>query len=251
MSHTPVFSFLFFAVALNAQPIQFQSIVHQGSVLAGYTFPPDTIISAASLNDAGEAAFAIRSSVGAPEREAVFTSHRLVARQGDVLGGKILMKIPADTTIAINNAGQVAFEAWYADNAEVARAGAFSGLGVFVDNRLAATTALDPSGKPPAFTLGDDGQVVIGSSPSKEPVPSTTPSPKHPSLFSHVHLKAPQGLPISIGEGTPKPPLPGQAQSIAAHPAASPFPTNHRGQILIPVNLPDGFLLLLGTPSIQ
>ncbi len=216
---------------------EFRTVAQPGTLIAGYTLTPNTTVHATALNDSGELVFIARSI----DQGAVLTSHRLVAKKGDTVGGKYLMQISA-SCVAINNAGNVAFGAWYGDNAN---AGDPSGFGIFVDNRLALTPSLPDSGVLPVFTLSDEGQVVIqnASTPANAPTPKKSSNP-----FGGLHIKTPN-LPVTFGSEKPK-----QQETAApvTRPSAPTFPTNHHGQILVPVNFKEGgFLLLLGTPVLK
>lgn len=254
-------SFLFITALLSPTGIwaqfqtsafDFRAIAKPGVTVGSHNFTTYTTISGAALNDAGEVAFAAQyGDSPSPDNAGVFTSKRIVARQGDAVGGKYIVLIPIDTVLAINNAGQVAFEAWYADTREIAGAGEASGLGIFVENRLAMSPAPDSSNVLPAFTLTEDGQVLLKETTRQVSAPAQ--APKAPGILGRVRIKPPGGLPISIALGPARqsrPPIHGAAPPEGTHPAAQLFPMNHGGQILIPVNFKDGgFLLLLGTPA--
>jgi len=242
------------ALSAYAQPpaFQFEALIKSGVTVGSHTFNAYSSVTAVALNDSGEVAFAAQySDHPSPDNAGVFTSKRVVARQGDAVGGKYLVLIPTDTRIAINAAGQVAYEAWYADTREIANAGEASGLGIFVDNRLAMSPAPDSSATLPAFTLGDDGQVTLANAPQAVNGPQSQ-TPKTPGLLSRVRIKPPAGFPVGIAPSPNKsnrPPLHDPSQPVIGHTASTAFPTNRLGQILVPVNLKEGgFLLLLGTP---
>ena len=213
-----------------------------GTIIGGRTFTRETIIGSAALNDSAEVAFV--ASEPSPQPIAVFTvfsSRRIVAREGDVVGGKYILLIPANAILAINNAGQVAYEAWYADTREMALSGDPTGRGIFVDDHLASDAVFDAHGNAAPFIFTDDGRIVI-QHPHASPVP---PSPK--SAPARLRLKLPRES-VDITTGTNRPAQ--RKQAAVEHRALAPFPMNHRGQILIPVNFgADGFLLLLGTPG--
>ena len=99
--------------AVKAQVrFEYRTVLQPGAVIAGHELTPQTVIGSAAINDNGEAVF-VASGPGLP---AVFTLHRIVARQGDIIDGKFITLLAHDARIAINNAGQVAWEAWYADD---------------------------------------------------------------------------------------------------------------------------------------
>ncbi len=133
----------------------FSVIAQPGMVIGGHTFTPKTTIDSVALNDAGEVAFIARWASGNNnEHAAIFTSQRLVVSEGDVVEGKFIALIAKNAGIAINFAGQVAYEAWYTTSKEEVVDGT---LGIFIDNHLAFTpnnlTHTD-------FLLTDDGWVI-------------------------------------------------------------------------------------------
>ena len=154
--------------AVKAQPSAgyvFRTVAQPGSIIGGRTFTEKTIIGSAALNDVAEVAFV--ASVPSPlpiAVFAVFTSRRIVAREGDVIGGKHILLIPPDAILAINNAGQVAYEAWYADTREMALSGDPSGRGIFVDDHLASDAVFDAHGHAAPFIFTDDGRIVLQNS---------------------------------------------------------------------------------------
>ena len=242
--------FALLATALEAQqPFDFKALAKPGASVAGHTFGPRASVGNVALNDAGEAAFIVYDGDG-PESGAVYTSRRVVAKNGDALGGKIVMSVPQGAHVAINDAAQVAFEAWYADNRQVASAGAFSGLGVFVGDQLVLKTSLGDKEAPPSFTLSEDGQVSLTDAAKTPEVPVQTPPKSSGSVLDRVRVKLPRGLPVTIAQGQAKQhPAQGVMPSPASVKEEPPFPTNRHGEILVPVNFHEGgFLLLLGTP---
>jgi hypothetical protein len=220
----------------------FRSVVQPGAVIGTRTFTAQTTIGSAVLNDAGEVAF-VAAEPGASSG-AVFTSHRIVARQGDVIDGRIIVLLPMEAVLAINNANQVAYEAWYADSREIAMSGKVSGRAMFVDNHLASTGIFDARGGASPFILTDDGRIVP-LVPSPEPA-----APKgKPEILGRIRIKPPKDSPVSI---TPIP-IKGNRQRAAKKESAERphtlFPVNDSGQVVIPVNFQSGgFLLLIGTP---
>jgi hypothetical protein len=240
---TPVFLITALALspAVKAQQPRyaFRTVAQPGTIIGGRTFTRETVIGSAALNDAGEAAFIAKAP--SPQPVAVFTSRRIVAKEGDVIGGKYLVLIPPDAILAINNAGQVAYEAWYADSWQRASAMDYSGRGIFVDDHLASDAVFDARGNALPFIFTDDGRIVI-ENPHTSPV---SPSPKNAP--ARLRLKLPrESVDITTGANRPAQ----RKQAAVEHPALAPFPTNHRGQIVIPVNFDGGgFLLLVGTPS--
>jgi hypothetical protein len=244
------------AVALEAQSstpaLGFETVARPGMTIGGLALPPDAQIDSVALGEEGQVAFIahwLDGPLNSGERPAliaaVLTHRRVVAHAGEVLdGGKYLIAIAADSPVAINGLGQVAYVAWYSDRMEDAERG-FK-LGVFVEKRL-GLSAPPASESLPAFTLTEDGEVVVKEPARQVSAPQT---PKPPGFFDRVRVRPPNGFPVTIAPppNRPQPQLrnPGQP---AGHPTATVFPMNHRGQMLLPLNFKDGgFLLLLGTP---
>jgi hypothetical protein len=238
---TPVFLITALALspAVKAQQPRyaFRTVAQPGTIIGGRTFTRETVIGSAALNDAGEAAFIAKEP--SPHPVAVFTSRRIVAKEGDVIGGKYIVLIPPDAILAINNAGQVAYEAWYADSWQRASAMDYSGRGIFVDDHLASDAVFDARGNASPFIFTDDGRIVFEHQGPASPASKNTPA--------RLRLKLPRES-VDITTGTNRPAQ--RKQAAVEHPALAPFPVNHRGQIVIPVNFgAEGFLLLLGSPA--
>jgi hypothetical protein len=223
----------------------FRAVVRPGTIIGGHVFTLESTIGNAVLNDSGEPAFVAGEPW--PQVPAVFTSRRIVARQGDVIDGKYILELPPNAILAINNAGQVAYEAWYSDNKALFDAGEESGLGVFVENHLASDAEFDAHKNATPFTLTDDGRIVFQSSGA-----SRAPSSAKSGVLDRIHIKPPTGFPLNIPPNLTtanrQQPNPGQHPGDRTAPPL--FPTNHRGQVLIPVNFKNGgCLLLLGAPA--
>lgn len=244
ITHVILIAALALATSAEAQQpstrYAFRTVAQPGTIIGGRTFTRETIIGSAALNESAEVAF-VASEPSSNTVFTVFTSRRIVVREGDLVGGKYILLIPADAILAINNAGQVAYEAWYADTREMALSGDPTGRGIFVDDRLASDAVFDAHGNAAPFIFTDDGRIVI-QHPHASPA---SPSPKNAP--ARLRLKLPrESVDITTGANRPAQ----RKQAAVEHPALAPFPVNHRGQILIPVNLgAEGFLLLLGTPS--
>ena len=254
------FTALFTLMALKAQPptsaYNLRLVAEPGTTIGGQTLTEYTTIYRAALNDAGEIVFSAYLGDG-NDGAAIFTSHRLVAKEGDVIDGKIIVTIPWDTGIAINNAGQVAYEAWYADTKDAAASRETSGEGVFVDDRLAVR--LTSEAKEP-FTLTDDGHVVFHrEAKASAPPPAATapPAQKKPGLLGRIRVnlpKLPKGFPVSIDPSTSKQQPARSATGLIERPPLSypplyMLPANKFGQVAIPANLYlGGFILWIATP---
>jgi hypothetical protein len=256
LKRQPLQIFLLFmsaSLTMAAQTFRLTPVLLPGATIAGRTLAVDATIGSAALNDAGEIAFAVYCGDGTV---GIFTSRRIVVRQGDEVDGKFISVLSIGSPIAINNRGQVAFEAWYADSKESDQADGWWNRGIFIDNHFVSTV---PSDKTPlSLTLTDDGRVLVNEQQraSATSVPTARPpaQQKKGGLLDRLQIKLPKNLPVGIDPSKPQ-----QAPSAAAHgekPEAGPVPAlpqlraNARGQVVIPVNLgPGGFVLLLATPS--
>jgi hypothetical protein len=225
--------------------------------IGGHLFTKDTTVYRAALNNDGDFVFSACCE-GGRDAVAIFTSRRMVAKQGDVIDGHIIASIPSDSAVAINNQGKVAYEAWYVDDKASAALGVLWYLGIFVDDRLALTRDSDTVSD--HYVLTDEGDVVLQREAKPiAPAPAVTaPAPqKKPGLFDRIQInppKIPRGLPITVAPAANKQqPVP-SAKGFPDRPALPDRPLsvlgrNRQGQMLIPVNLhPDGFMVLLATP---
>ena len=237
--------------AVNAQQpstaYAFRSVLQPGMTIGGHLFTQDTNLLNAALNDAGEFAFIARlSEPDGSGRTAVFTSQRIVASEDGVIDGKFISAILPSAGIAINKAGQVAYEAVMSESAEAAGEG-YGEIGIFVDKRLALTPHSDTL---VAFTLTDDGRVGLKEEARN---PSGAPQ-RRPGLMGQIRItppRLPKDSPVRIAPNARR--LPERFGERPPLTPLSPFESmrvNRRREVLIPVNLvPDGFLLLLGTPT--
>ena len=91
--------------------------------------------------------------------------------------------LPTDAILAINNAGQVAYEAWYADTEEMGRRLDSSGRGIFVDDHLASNTMFDAHGNAFPFVFTDDSRIVVENPHVRRSRPRRTPLPASVSSF--------------------------------------------------------------------
>jgi hypothetical protein len=258
MTLTLILTLLLSTAARSQQPstaYDYRVLAQPGMTIDGHRFTPDTVIGSVALNDSGQTAFIVlwKDTTG-NVRTSVFTPTRYVADEAEGLPGIYTESIPADGRLAINSAGQVAFELIYSE----AGSNPQKWDGIFVDGQLALRRSLDAAGSP--FTLTDDGQVLPGpQKPGAAPAPPTPATAQgKPSLLDQLHMKPPK-LPFGITVG-PKSPTANQPRPASGQPAvrppltgtASPFMdmrTNRRGQVLIPINFgTGGFIVVLGTP---
>lgn len=235
--------------AIAQQPeFTLRAIVEPGTTIAGHTFTPETTIDAVAFSDAGQAAFLARWKSGDEKRAAVFTTDRIVAKEGDTIDGQYIGAIRS--SIAINAPGQVAFGAI----CSASKLDSDATIGrpcIVIQKHVAPLGYFDPAAP---MVLTDDGLLVLGTAPAR--LVDTPPAEsKKPGLFGRVHIKPPKDLPISIAPKSNKrqpqsgPPLGGRPPlEIFIHPFSVRI-TNARGQVLVPVNLtPSGFLILIATP---
>ena len=181
-----------------------RSIVRTGSAIGGHTFAEDTAFQSPALNDAGDVAFISRWTTGSEVHAAVFTSRRIVAREGDIVDGKYLAVIPDGGRVAINSAGLVAFEAALSASKSEAEAGNAEYV-IVAGNRVAQTRPFTAVGS--FFSLGDDGRIALTEKAQAAPV--VTPPTKRPSPYEWVQ-RGVRGLPPAIRG------IAGQAQNAPA-----------------------------------
>jgi len=224
--------------ALAQQPttaLSFRPVVQTGTTILDHRFSDDTI-EGVVLNDSGEVGFIARWTIPGEEMEhtGVFTSHRLVARDGDSVGKFTLKAIKG--SVAINASGRVAYEAEFID-------GAATVCAVFLEHEF--QFAIDPSatGPGPDFVLTDDGKVIprpgvrLALPPSPAPAPATDSAKKKGIGLKNLGLNLPgslsKHLPITIkpdgstkpDQQTPSPaPVPVQQKQPPAVPPAFPKP---------------------------
>jgi hypothetical protein len=234
------------ALTLNAQPstpaYDFRAIVQPGMIIGGHAFSPDTVVDSASLNEAGEVAFLCHWRENGDVIGGVFTSHRLVVRQGEIFDdGTYLVIFPEHATVAINAAGSVAYVGQYAGK------DADGAYGIFIERRLAlGPLYLDP---PIPFTLTDDGRVLLTHATTAK-----SAAQKRPGVLDRVQIrmpKMPKDVPVAISPSRNTPVK--SAPVLPIRGERPPFPVmaaNHSGQQVILVKLaPSGFFLLLATPT--
>ncbi|MGA3091774.1 MAG: hypothetical protein ABSD75_24465 [Terriglobales bacterium] len=209
-----------------------------GAPTGEYSLDPDAVIDATAINDAGEVAFIAHWTDGSEQRAAVFTLKHLVASEGELVGGKTITGI-SPAALAINNAGQVAYEATYAEPSG-------SQTGVFVEKRF--ILALNSAGTPSDFVFTNDGRVLPKAGiavPAPPPLvqaqslPSAPPAPPpakadsnlHPTLSPKVRSIFNKYSPVQIPsnnasrpQATPPPPPPAIQHPAETKPPA-PLPT--------------------------
>jgi hypothetical protein len=234
------------SLSLRAQTFEFRPVVQPGLTIAGHRFTEDTAIVEAAINDNGEFAFIATFAEDDGPHTAVFTSQRIVARQDDVIDAKFIASFPPHAGVALNTAGQVAFEAVYTENRDARGLGE---IGIFVENRLAVH--MPRLYGPVAFSLTDDGRVELKQQTPPRQAPA---SQQKQGLLDRIRIKPPRlpnDVPVTVAPEPPAQPHQSAPRAQLVNPL-SPFDVmcvNRRGEVLIPVNLvPRGFMLLLGTP---
>lgn len=212
---------------LHAQPPAYDLRIAAtaGGRIGSLDLSTDARFDAPALGEQGEAAFVARWGINESEKAAVLTANRVVANEGDVIGGHRVAAIPYDARVAINASGLVAFEALYADSKEKADAGDVAD-GIFAGNRLALTRSMGEVGKP--FILSDDGTVTNGGN-------AATPVSRIARNAGRIRLPRPGG--ISLGPlqiPIPTPPAPGNtAEGQSCHPPELPLPRQWSSEITI------------------
>jgi hypothetical protein len=184
----------FNAFAQQPQPnYTFRALVAPGATIGDHKFTDDTVFDNVALNDSGELGFVARWTDSDDNRSAVYTSHRLVARDGDTLGGKTLTAVVG--SIAINRSGRVAYEAEWND-----RAGA-TARGVFLEREFVFVIDASATGTGPDFILGDDGIIIprpgMRVAPPPTQAPASEPVKKKGGLLDRVGIKMPP-LPVKV-----------------------------------------------------
>jgi hypothetical protein len=165
-----------------------KALVSTGVNIGGTSLHSSAVLDGIALSDTGEVAFVARWPEAAKERTAVFTSRHLIARDGDTLDGKFLTRINA-TALAINNEGQVAFEAIYGEPGQT---------GIFIGRKFAM--ALSTAGADNDFLLSDDGKVVLKAATAAAAKPAAAPrsgaTPANNSIIPPglVALRIPRSL---------------------------------------------------------
>jgi hypothetical protein len=211
----------------------FRPIVQPGMTIADHRFTDDTAVNDIALNDAGEVGFIAGWTIPGEEIEhtGVFTSRRIVARDGDVVGGKSLMTIVSGS-LAINNAGRVAYEADFFQPPAVAR-------GVFLDREFVFAINPNVAGTGPDFILTEDGKILPRPGLRLElppaAAPASEPAKKKGVGFGNLGLHLPdtvtKHIPLTIKPNNtktdpqtqPATPTPAQPKPVAP-PAAPTFP---------------------------
>jgi hypothetical protein len=137
----------------------FRVLVQPGTEIDHYPFPKRTSVESTALNEKGDDyAFIARWELNDGGYFCgIFTSRRAVATEGDGIDGKVIVSIPKNAPIAIDDEGHVAFEAEYA-NDEIELMGNIRRRGIFIDQHLAlvlSETAINTE-----ITLTNSGFVV-------------------------------------------------------------------------------------------
>ena len=253
---TLILTLLISTMARSQQPpsaYDYRVVLQPGMTIDGHRFTPDTVITSVALNDSGQTGFIAHWRDGAGD-VGVFSSTHLVADEYTGIFGIDSLDFPSEGHLAINAAGQVAFEAIYSQKPDVSE----RWDGIFVDGQLALRRNLDAVGSP--FTLTVDGQVIPGTQKAGVAPARPAPAPQQgkPSLLDQLHMKQPKlpfGITVSPKGTTANPARPAPDRAGERPPLPNPTSpsaamwTNRRGQVLIPINLnTGGFMLVLGTP---
>jgi hypothetical protein len=226
-------------------------VVTPGTTIGGHTFTSATVIGNAVMSDA-EITFIANWAEGDRVRSGVFTTHRLVAADGDIVDGHVIREIDPGAHLAINHAAQVAFSAVLQDNDNA--------TAIVIEKHLAFAANVAGYSNDGEFTLTDEGHVVMGVSPAQARTNCVTaaPQPKKPSLWDRLHVQPPT-LPNIPGYPNRSPITLDPAPAAAPGPVSNapgcleyPFtllPANHRGEIVFPINTGVGGFLFVASPA--
>jgi hypothetical protein len=242
-------SLMMAAQTYHINPVITPSTVIDGQSMAA-CFPTELV----AISPTGEVAFATGCAVAFLQNsEMVFTSHHIVARDGDVIDGKEI-HISSFSPPTINSQGQVAYEVMWLPVGKDPDDGRNWLFGICVDRHL--VQALPPDTNISSLTLSDDGKVTYNqplqsTAPAVRPAPPKTPSAV-PAIIHQIPFKLPKNVPIGI-PNVAQNPFPQPPKSVdAAHPVVSlpQFASNSKGQLVIPTTLPgDHFSILIATPA--
>lgn len=139
----------------------FQLEVATGKTIGDYPFTANTKIVTVVVSDGGAVAMTAHRISGGTgsDQTVVLTRDRVVAKEGDTIDGKRLLRI-APAVLAIANSGHVAYEALYTEGGSgTPRAG------VFVERAFAMAFQPYASGDATDFELRDDDKVLMKNLP--------------------------------------------------------------------------------------
>jgi len=201
-----------FAQQAPTSAFTFKTLVSPGVNIGGHPLGTAASIEGIAVNDIGDVAFVAHSTdAGTEHRGCVLTLKHVVACDLDVVDGKTLTKVIA-TSLAINNSGQVGFEATFGDPAET---------GIFTDHKF--VVALNGAPSADDFTLTDDGRVVLkpGAAGTAPSAPSTgkAPGPKKVNILAGIAARIPAAL---TGRWSP---LAGGGVTVTSQSQAAEHPT--------------------------
>jgi hypothetical protein len=207
----------------------------------------------AAISSSGEVAFATYCTAGEHQLPSfVMTSHRIVAKDGDVIDGKHIQIFRTDV-IAINARGQVAYTILTLEDGKDPNDPANWHEAICVDQQLVQAVPNDIVVR--SLALTDDGKVSVNQPVSTAiapagPMPGKQGNPLNKIPFKMPPLKMPKNFPIGIPS---IPQIPQTATRSDNHPATAPLPlltTNSKGQAVIVAGL-DGwnFAIFVLTPA--
>jgi len=149
----------------------YQTEIRTGMNIDGYPITPTTTLDTVVMNDAGAIAMTAHQLSGGTgsDHTAVLTPKKLIAQEGQVIdNGKTIVRI-ATAVLAINNAGNVAWEALWRDSAS----GNKVHTGIFLGAHYVTDFPPFASGAATDFELSDDDHVLLKnlpSAPAKRPL---------------------------------------------------------------------------------
>ena len=179
---------------------------------------------------------------------------RVIAEPGTVIGARTFARATSIGRVAINDSGEIAFiasEAGPAPPAVLTSRRVVAKQGDVIDGKI--ILSIEPDA---AIAINNAGQVAYEAfyADAKEIRPSEEPTGHGIFVDNRLEFGVPFGHALPAfrltGNGWVVIRIPSLKASRGKKRFASsqPFPMNRRGQIAIPVNFPNGFLLLLGTP---
>ena len=246
--------FISASLTMAAQTFHIAPAVTPSTIIEGISLRDCWAPQLVAINNSTEIAFRATCN----DRGVLFTSRRVVAKEGDWIDGNYVALISSVDPIAINEHGQVAYVAYYAGPNE-SPIPPDCHPGIFVERHLVLT--IPKESKIASLALSEDGKVSFNQ-PARQIAPTSPSTPsaaaqKIPGILRQIPIKLPPlRLPKNVPIGIPSiPPIP-QSPSGPANAARTPAPSfpmfvsNSRGQIAIPANLPDGhFVILLASPA--
>jgi len=189
-------------------------------------------VESAVLNDLGDIAFGAYCG----DRNRIFTTKRIVVSSGETVDGKVIELPPQ--VVAINNRGQVLYEAFFSDAADQPMKSWRYGL--FLEHQFVAIAGYDTAGNSYSYTLTDDGRILAEIRNPDRPHSAWLSADTPPSKVCDANGHVPARQRAKSPRATEMPP----AQLAGAIPLLA---TNSCGQLLLNMHTLEP-LLVLATP---